>query len=95
MTTGNRGRTSLKCRPRRENPMREFDRLPPDLRAWIARADLPWRPRSVMQSYERALSETGDKDAAFDALERLQRRLIAKDARKIWGETHPDALQEP
>ncbi len=56
---GNRGRTSLKCRQRARDPMREYDRLPPELRAWLASAALPWRPRSVQRAYERAVARTG------------------------------------
>ena len=41
---GNRGRTSLKLKRRSEDPMRDYDRLPPELRAWLAEAVLPWRP---------------------------------------------------
>ena len=91
-STGNRGTTSLKCRRRNENPMREFDRLPAELRAWIAAADLPWRPRSVRRSYDRALSRTGDREKALEELDCLQNRLVAKDAQRIWGPEHPNAL---
>ena len=85
----NRGTTSLKRKARREDPMREYDGLPQELRAWVAAADLPWRPKSVRRSFERALAETGDVRRALEELDRLQERLIAKDAKKIWGEVHP------
>jgi hypothetical protein len=88
---GNRGKTSLKCRRRNENPMREFDRLPKELRIWLAAADLPWRAKSVRRSYDRALSQTGDRKKALEELDRLQQRLVAKDAQKVWGPDHPDA----
>lgn len=89
----NLGKTSLKRKPRADDPMREFDRLPQELRAWVAAADLPWRPRSVRRSFERALEETGNVDRALEELDRLQDRLIAKDAVKVWGEVHPRAKQ--
>ena len=89
--SGNRGRTSLKCKRRNEDPMREFDRLPRELRMWVAAADLPWRPRSVRRSFDRALSETGDANAALKELDLLQKRLISKDVKKVWGHNHPDA----
>lgn len=88
---GNRGNTSLKCKPRQEDPMREFDRLPHELRVWIAAADLPWRPKSVRKSYDRALSQTGDREKALAELTSLQNRLVAKDAQKVWGHNHPNA----
>ncbi|MEM6657768.1 MAG: DUF6525 family protein [Pseudomonadota bacterium] len=77
---GNLGSTRLKKRKRREDPMREFDRLPPPLRAWLANAALPWRPRSVRRAYDRALSRTGDPSYALQELDRLQAKQLAKDA---------------
>lgn len=89
----NSGHTTLKRKPRATDPMREFDGLPRELRAWVARADLPWRPGSVRRSFERALSQTGDVHSALEELDRLQERLIAKDAKKVWGEVHPQAQE--
>ena len=71
--------------------MREYDGLPRELRAWLASAELPWRPASARKSYERALAETGDIEGALQELDRLQERLVAKDAKKVWGEVHPRA----
>lgn len=86
---GNRGKTSLRCRNRARNPMQEFDRLPPQLRAWVATASLPWTARSVRHAYEKALAQTGDTALALQALDKVQNRLIAKDAPKIWGAAVP------
>lgn len=71
--------------------MRDFDRLPEELRAWVIRADLPWRPKSVRRSFERALARTGDVAQALAELDHLQDRLVTKDARRIWGPDHPKA----
>lgn len=90
---GNRGKTSLRVRHRSADPMREFDRLPAELRAWLAAAILPWRPRSVQRAFDKAISRTRDKHSALRELDRLQEQLIAKDARKIWGPDHPCAIQ--
>ena len=87
----NRGNTSLKCKRRNEKPMLEFDRLPRELRVWIAGADLQWRAKSVRKAFDRALSQTGSHEKALEELSRLQRRLISKDATKVWGKEHPDA----
>ncbi len=76
---GNLGQTKLKKRRRREDPMREFDRLPPPLRMWLANAALPWRPRSVRRAYDRALSRTGDPQVALQELDRLQDQQLSKD----------------
>ncbi len=91
---GNRGKTSLKCKRRRESPMRDYDCLPKELRTWIAAADLPWRPKSVQRTFDRALSQTGDRKRALEELDRLQRRLVTKDAITVWGEDHPQANEQ-
>jgi len=85
----NLGRTSLKRKKRNENPLLDYDRLPRDLRAWVANAKLPWRPRSVIKAYERAFLKTGDPNKAINELNYIQHRLIAKDAVVIWGKNHP------
>ena len=87
----NKGKTTLKCRPRRINKMQEFDRLPEELRVWVATAKLPWRAGSVQTAYKKALRRTDDPARALQELDRLQNALIAKDARKIWGAHHPAA----
>lgn len=87
----NRGTTSLKRRRRHTDPMREFDRLPPELRSWLATAILPWSPRSVSRAYHRVMAETKDRKAALDALTRMQRQAVARDASKTWGGDHPYA----
>ncbi|MBD3765480.1 MAG: hypothetical protein IE927_12330 [Rhodobacterales bacterium] len=86
---GNRGTTSLKRKRRNENPMRDFDRLPADLRARLAAAVLPWRPRSVRRAFDRALAETGDRGFALSRLTALQGRLVARDAAAVRGPDHP------
>ncbi|MEO1154762.1 MAG: DUF6525 family protein [Pseudomonadota bacterium] len=68
----NLGQTCLRKRRRREVPMREFDRLPPPLRAWLAHAVLPWRPRSALRAYYRALAQSGAPAEALAELDRLQ-----------------------
>lgn len=90
----NGGATSLRLKRRNEDPMREFDRLPGELRAWLSAALLPWRPRSVRRAFERAMVRTGDRSRALEELDRLQARLIAKDVRKVWGQDHPLAAAE-
>ena len=91
MKASNRGQTSLKRRRRAEDKMQDYDRLPAELRIWLSSAALPWRPRSVKRTYERALAKTHCRAKALDELERIQSRLIARDARAIWGANHPDA----
>ena len=71
--------------------MREFDRLPVELRLWLAAAALPWRPRSVQRAYKAAFAKTWDKASALAELDRLEARLLAKDAAQVWGQAHPCA----
>lgn len=90
----NRGTTSLRLKRRREDPMREFDRLPSVLRAWLASAALPWRPRSVQRAFDKAVARTRDEAIALRELDRLQERLIAKDASRVWGSAYPRPLDQ-
>jgi hypothetical protein len=75
----NLGKTSLKRKRRNENPLLDYDRLPRDLRAWVANAYLPWRPRSVLKAYKRAYLKTGNHAKAINELNCIQNRLISRD----------------
>lgn len=88
---GNRGTTTLKCKRHNRNRMSEFDRLPAELRIWVAGAVLPWRAGSVKSAYDKALSRHGDKQRALQELDALQAALVAKDASRVWGQDHPNA----
>lgn len=90
----NRGNTSLRCRRRQGDKMREFDRLPAPLRAWLATAALPWRPRSVQRTYDRVLARTRDARSALLELDRIEQRLLAKDVQCVWGEDYPGVMVE-
>lgn len=70
--------------------MADFDRLPLELRQWMATAKLPWRAGSVEKTYQRAIKRTGDPQKALRELDQVQDRLIARDALQVWGEFHPD-----
>ena len=71
--------------------MREFDCLPAELRNWMASAHLPWSPRSVERAYRKALFRTGHAGLAIETLENIQARMIARDAKRVWGDDHPSA----
>lgn len=87
--TGNLGATTLRRRRRSGDRMREFDQLPPELRAWLSTAILAWRPGSVHRAFSGALARTKDRAQALEELDRLERSRIARDARRIWGPHHP------
>ena len=89
---GNLGATRIRRKRRAGDPMREYDRLPPELRAWLATALLPWRPRSARKAFERAMQATQDPARALDRLDAIERRQVARDARGIWGAGHPFAM---
>ena len=90
-TNSNLGSTNLKRKRRNENPILDYDKLPKELRKWIANAELPWRPKSVLKAYERAYSRTGNSKKAMNELTRIQNHLVSKDTAHIWGKNHPDA----
>ena len=48
--------------------MRDYDRLPAELRRWLASAILPWRAKSVQRAYDKALARTGDRALALQEL---------------------------
>lgn len=82
--------TGLKTRRRGQPAMQRFDRLPAELRRWLAEAALPWSPRSALRLWQAALSESGGcRTAARDRLETVERRLLDRDARRVWGPGYP------
>ncbi|MEM7188542.1 MAG: DUF6525 family protein [Pseudomonadota bacterium] len=87
----NQGKTSLKRRRRQTEPMGDYDRLPPELRAWLAAAILPWSPRSVRRAYQSALRRTRCPRLALGELDRIQQRSVQRDVRSVWGAEHPMA----
>lgn len=91
MRRSNRGTTSLRVKPRTRNPMLDYDRLPPELRAWLAGAALPWRPASAQKVFARAMARTGDPQRALAQLDAAEARLVARDAAAVWGAMHPAA----
>ncbi|TCO73270.1 DUF6525 family protein [Rhodovulum euryhalinum] len=88
----NRGATTLKLRRRATDPMRDYDRLPLELRTWLAQAARPWSPISVRRAFARALAAKGDRAQALAELDRLEAHRIARDALGLWGRSHPAAL---
>ena len=71
-------------------PMTRFDRLPPELRAWLKCAALPWSVRAVERIWERALREAqGDRAAALARLDAAEQAALTRDAARIWGPHYP------
>lgn len=81
--------TSPRARRRATDPMAAFDRLPPDLRSWLAEAALPWSAASVLRLWQRAIRETGCAKAARDRLARAEAKTLAREAARVWGQAYP------
>lgn len=70
--------------------MERYDRLPPELRRWLAGAALPWSPCSVQRLWARLARDCGGDSVAIRArMDQAEARLLARDARKIWGPAYP------
>lgn len=86
--------TRLKTR-RCPLPMDRYDRLPPELRRWLAGAALPWSPASALKLWTRICKDCGtDSDAIRQRLDRAEARMLAKDAARIWGASYPAKAAE-
>jgi hypothetical protein len=71
--------------------MSAYDRLPPDLRTWLAEAALPWSAASVLRLWTRSLQETGCTEAARERLARAEAKTLAREAARVWGSAYPAA----
>lgn len=80
---------SPRARFRAIDPMAAYDRLPPDLRTWLAEAALPWSAASVLRLWQRALRETGCAQAARERLARAEQKTLAREAARVWGSAYP------
>jgi hypothetical protein len=82
--------TSPRARWRKTDPMAAYDRLPRDLRLWLAEAALPWSAASVLRLWRRAMRETGCAKAARDRLARAEAKTLAREAARVWGQCYPE-----
>ncbi len=75
------GRRNLRAgnvRRRAGDPMREFDALPPPLRAWLREAALPWNPKSALRIWQKAHRQ-GGTEAALARLAAAEAGTLARD----------------
>lgn len=77
----NLGETGLRRR-RRGDPMAAYDAAPAPLRAWMARAVLPWSPASCLAIWRAARAAGEDAAGALARLDRAERRTLAREARR-------------
>lgn len=81
--------TSLRRRAR-PHPMAHYDRLPAELRLWLAGAALPWSPHSALRLWMRLDRECGgDTIAMRQRLDEAEARMLARDTPRIWGMGYP------
>lgn len=76
---GNLGATALRAKARQGDPMRAYDSLPPELRAWVAGAALPWSPQSCLRLWRQALRDEGCPERARQRLDRAEAACLARD----------------
>jgi hypothetical protein len=81
---------SPRARWRAANPMSAYDRLPRELRLWLAEAALPWSAPSALRLWQRALGKTGCVRAARDLMARAEAKTLAREAARVWGSSYPD-----
>ena len=74
---------------RRASTMHDYDRLPPELRAWLAQAALPWSVTSVRKLWAQAKRRHPTPDAALRHLTQVEQRALYRDAPHIWGTLPP------
>lgn len=86
--------TSLKRRGSGD-PMTRYDRLPPELRGWLATAALPWSATSALRVWRRAMADCTCPHHALTCLCAAEARLLAKDAPDIWGLSYPTNGRHP
>jgi hypothetical protein len=86
--------TTLKRNYRGSDPMKDNDRLPKEVRAWLSHARLPWSPRSVQRLWDKALRKhNGKQKDALLFLSRCEANQIKKDAPQIWGASYPNVSE--
>ena len=76
---GNLGATYLRKRRRRDDPMRVFDTLPPELRGWLNTAVLPWSPRSCARIWHKARREGLSPSQTIARLRHSEERALERD----------------
>lgn len=80
-----RNLTSPRACRHNTDPMAADDRLPTDLRLWLAEAALPWSAASVLRLWQRAMRATGSAQAARDRLARAEAGTLAREPERAWG----------
>lgn len=75
----NLGQTSLRGKRRSTNGMHGFDRLPADLRNWLAHAALPWSPTSARRIWLKSRSNGLTLEETLQILDQAEQRTLRRD----------------
>ncbi|WP_405403740.1 DUF6525 family protein [Paracoccus sp. Ld10] len=75
----NLGQTAQRQRRRTRDPMAAYDALPAPLRAWLARAALPWSPLSCLRIWHRQRARGATIDQILTALDRAEARALIRE----------------
>lgn len=87
---------SPRARWHKANQMAAYDRLPAELRRWLAQAALPWSAASALRLWQRALRETGCPRQALVRLTRAEARSLARERVAVRGPANPTGdLSDP
>lgn len=79
----NSGNSALARRRRARDPMAVYDRLPPEVRAWLAQAALPWSPDSALRCWRAALGRTrGCPEAALREMDAREAGRLAAERKR-------------
>lgn len=73
--------TQLRRRRRASDPMRDYDRLPKELRSWLSAARLPWSPSSALKIWNKA-GGCKDPDAALARLALVEKATLDREGTK-------------
>ena len=76
----NLGTTQQRIRRRAADPMAAYDRLPSDLRKWVAGAALPWSAKSCLALWQRALRDGATPEQAIARLDRAEMAALSREA---------------
>ncbi len=76
----NLGRTAQRQRRRTRDPMAAYDALPAPLRAWLARAALPWSPASCLRIWHKQRARGATIDQVLAALDRAEAQALTREA---------------
>lgn len=80
--SGRNLRSNLKRRRRCTCPMRAYDSLPSELRAWLAEACLPWSPSSALKIWNRS-GGSANAAEALSRLDAIEQSMLRKDS-VVW-----------